>query len=114
MLHSAMDSVLIVIDLQKKLMPAIRDFHTVVAACVRLAKIARILGVPVIGTEQSASSLGENVDDIKRLCERTVAKENFDGCVDGLIDTLPKGRNNIIVAGCEAHVCVLQTVSGLL
>lgn len=114
MLHSVMDSTVVVVDLQKRLLPAIHDFQTVLEACVRLAKVAQILGVPVIGTEQTPSALGENIDDIKHLCEQTIGKDSFDGCIDGLIGTLPSGRHNIIVVGCEAHVCVLQTVAGLL
>lgn len=114
MLHNAAESVLVLVDFQGRLMPAIHEGDRVAKEAVRLGNIARVLDVPVIGTEQSPGSLGGNIDDIKRLCDRTLAKDYFDGCRDGLLDLLPEGRKNVVVAGCEAHVCVLQTVAGLL
>lgn len=114
MLHNADESVLVLVDFQARLMPAIHDGDRVARKAVRLASIARVLGVPVIGTEQSPGSLGGNLDAVKRLCDQTLAKDYFDGCRDGLLGMLPEGRKNVVVAGCEAHVCVLQTVAGLL
>ncbi|MDF3836239.1 isochorismatase family protein [Cupriavidus basilensis] len=114
MLHNAAESTLVLVDFQARLMPAIHDGDRVVKEAIRLANIARVLGVPIVGTEQSPGSLGENLDEIKRLCDRTVAKDHFDACRDGLPDALPAGRKHVVVAGCEAHVCVLQTVAGLL
>ncbi|WP_321962268.1 isochorismatase family protein [Paraburkholderia sp. J7] len=114
MLHSHSESIVVLIDLQTRLMPAIHESASVVAQAVRLGRIARELDVPVIGTEQNSDSLGENAKEIKNLCTMTVAKHHFDATADGLINALPKGRTRIIVAGCEAHVCVLQTAIGLL
>ena len=108
------DSVLLLVDLQTKLMPAIHDGAKVIAQAVRLATIAKLLEVPVVGTEQNPSGLGENVEEIKRLCDVTIAKTHFDGCRDGLREALPEGRRTIVVAGCEAHVCMMQTALGLL
>ncbi|MGT2432356.1 isochorismatase family protein [Cupriavidus basilensis] len=108
MLHNAAESVLVLVDLQARLMPAIHESDRVVTEAVRLANIARVLGVPVIGTEQSPGSLGGNLGEIRRLCDQTVAKDHFDGCRDGLLDALPAGRKHVVVAGCEAHVCVFQ------
>ncbi|EDT40016.1 isochorismatase hydrolase [Burkholderia ambifaria MEX-5] len=114
MLHVPDDSVLVLVDFQTRLMPAIHDGAPVVAQAVRLGRIARIFEVPVIGTEQSPLRLGESVSEIKGLCSDTVAKDHFDACADGLADALPAERDSVIVAGCEAHVCVLQTALGLL
>ncbi|WP_420995423.1 isochorismatase family protein [Cupriavidus sp. 30B13] len=114
MLLNAEDSVLVLVDLQARLMPAIHEGERVVRESVRLASIAALLGVPVIGTEQSPASLGENLADVRKLCGLTLAKDHFDGCEDGLAEALPAGRKTVAIAGCEAHVCVLQTAMGLL
>jgi hypothetical protein len=84
-----------------------------------LAKAARLLGVRVIGTEQNPAGLGPNVDEVRRLCDVTMAKTHFDACDDGLLALLAAGRPHgdpadVGVAGCEAHVCLLQTGLGLL
>lgn len=114
MLHVSDDSVVVLVDFQTRLMPVIHDGVAVVTQAVRLARIAQILEVPVMGTEQSPVQLGRNVPEIKELCSNTVVKDHFDACAEGLVDALPAGRNSVIVAGCEAHVCVLQTAFGLL
>ncbi|MBB2927655.1 isochorismatase family protein [Paraburkholderia silvatlantica] len=114
MLHSLSESIVVLIDLQTGLVPAIRDGESIVAQAVRLGRIARDLDVPVIGTEQNPGALGENAKEIKDLCSITVAKHHFDATADGLFEALPRGRTRAIVAGCEAHVCVLQTAVGLL
>jgi len=108
------NSVVVLVDLQTKLMPAIHDGEKVVAQAVRLATIAKLLDIPVVGTEQNPAGLGQNVDEVKRLCDVTIAKTHFDGCLDGLLDALPQGRRTVVVAGCEAHVCMMQTALGLL
>lgn len=114
MLHSHSESIVVLIDIQDRLMPAIQDGAFVTAQAVRLGRIGRALDVPVIGTEQNPAALGESAKEIKDLCSRTVAKHHFDATADGLIEALPQERTRIIVAGCEAHVCVLQTAAGLL
>ena len=70
--------------------------------------------MPVLGTEQNRQGLGPNVEEIAALCERTLHKTHFGACSDGLQDMLPAGRKQIVVTGCEAHVCMLQTAIGLL
>lgn len=114
MLLEASQSVLVLIDLQRKLMPAIHGGDEVVKRCVRIADIAALLGVPVIGTEQNPEGLGQNVDEVRQVCARTIVKTHFDACVDGLLEALPPQRGSVVVAGCEAHVCMLQTAMGLL
>lgn len=114
MLITADKSVLVLVDLQERLIPAIHQADAVIAECLRLANVARLLGVPVIGTEQTPAKLGANLEEIRRLCDRTVCKTHFDACADGLLEVLPPERRSIVVAGCEAHVCMLQTALGLL
>jgi len=114
MLIDAEKSTLVLVDFQSRLMSAIYQGNTVTAQAVRLGRIAKLLNVPVIGTEQSPAKLGGNEDAVKQLCDKTVGKIHFNACIGGLLDALPQERRQIIVAGCEAHICVLQTALGLL
>ena len=109
------ESTLLIIDPQVRLMPAIQDGGNVVRRCVQLATAARELGVHVIGTEQNPDGLGPLVAEIAALCDTTLAKFHFSAAAEeGFLRRLPAGRDSLVVAGCEAHVCVLQTVVGLL
>jgi len=106
---------LLVIDTQVRLMPAIKDGESVVRRCVQLATAARELGVHVIGTEENPGGLGPLVAEIASLCDTTLAKFHFSAAAEeGFLRRIPAGRDTIVVAGCEAHVCVLQTVAGLI
>ncbi len=110
-------SALVLVDYQARLMPVIHDAEKVVANAVLLARAARALGIPVIGTEQNPPGLGPNLEQIKSECDHTVAKTHFDACADGLLEVLEKAKENcaqVVVAGCETHVCMLQTALGLL
>lgn len=107
-------STLVLIDLQERLMPAIEHGDTVLKQCIRMARIAELLSVPILGTEQSPQSIGNNVPDIIKFCQSTVIKEHFSACQDNLITALPKDRQQIVIAGCETHVCVMQTALDLL
>ncbi|CAM3731119.1 isochorismatase family protein [Polynucleobacter arcticus] len=107
-------SVLILIDLQGRLMPAIEHGEEVLNQCIRTAKIAQLLDIPIIGTEQSPSSLGSNIEAIQSLCSKTMSKEYFNACADGLIEELPQNRRQCILMGCETHVCLMQTALKLI
>ncbi len=112
---TAADCTLLIVDPQTRLMPAIHDGENVVRRCVQLATAARELGIHVIGTEENPDGLGPLVDEIGRLCDTVLAKFHFSAVAEeGFMRRLPAGRNTIVVAGCEAHVCVLQTALGLL
>ena len=113
MLLDAADSVLVLVDYQSRLMPAIDDGAEVVRNAVRLVQAAQLIGVPVIGTEQNPTRLGPLPVELRERCGRVVVKTHFDACADGLLDALPADRGSLVVAGCEAHVCLLQTALGL-
>lgn len=138
MLLQAEESQLLIVDLQERLMSAMPERESILINAKRLAQAARWLQVPVIGTEQVPHKLGPNVADIRDLCQQTLNKEHFSGVPDGLLDllmpapkapggnarSLPKHlqkavpsspkREQIVISGCEAHVCVLQTALDLL
>lgn len=114
MLIKSEQSTLLLIDVQEKLMPAISHGQDVVNQCVTLATIAGLLDVPVLATEQLPEKLGSNVEAVKELCHHTLAKHHFDACPDGLVEHLPEGRQHIVIAGCETHVCMMQTALSLI
>jgi len=114
-LLTAETAVVLLIDLQERLMPAIYDGETVVARAVLLAEAARLLDVPVRATEQYPAGLGPTVPPLAAYPQAVLAKTTFSAVADpGFSALLPAGVSEIVVAGCEAHVCVLQTVLGLL
>ena len=137
MLLDASQSQLVLVDYQARLMPSIFEADAVAKNAVRLGKIAKLMQVPVWGTEENPSKLGENLPDIRALCQRTLAKMHFSAAEEGLGEWLrvpakaPQGnarslpkhlqkpaaaeeRNMIVMAGCEAHVCLMQTALDLL
>ncbi len=107
----------VLVDFQQRLLPAIHQGMEVVAEAARLADCARTLGVRVVGTEQNPEGLGTNAEAIRERCVHTLPKTNFDACEDGLADALRvAGRpapTDAVVAGCETHVCLMQTAHGL-
>ena len=106
---------LLVIDLQQRLMPAIDGASDVLANAGRLIEAARKLGVPAVVTEQNPKGLGPTVPELAVEGMPRLAKMEFDAArANGFFELLSTDRPDILVAGCEAHVCVLQTVLGLL
>ena len=106
-------SMLLVIDFQVRLMPFIDHGPAAIANSRRLLDAASLLDVPVLLTAQNPQGLGPTVPDLAQP-NRTVQKMTFDAVrAPGFLDSVANERA-IVVAGCEAHVCVLQTVLGLL
>jgi nicotinamidase-related amidase len=110
----ARNSLLLLIDFQSKLMPAIDQSGAVVENARRLAVAAGLLEVPMLFTEQNAAKLGATVPELAPDPSLVVAKMSFDATrAPGLVERLGEGRS-IVLAGCEAHVCILQTALGLI
>lgn len=107
-------STLLVIDFQARLMPAIAAGDAVLRNAARLVTAARKLAVPLLFTEQNPRGLGATVPDLAPLPHELAQKMCFDALrAPGIAGRLGADRT-VVVAGCEAHVCVLQTVLGLL
>lgn len=110
-------SSLLLVDYQARMMPAIDGADDVAGRALLLARAATLLGVPVLATEQNPDRLGSSAEALARWCGHTLAKTHFDACEDGLLaalDAMAPGRGQVVIAGCEAHVCMMQTALGLL
>ena len=141
MLLDVEESQLVLVDFQIRLMPAISDGPAVLANAVRLAKLATLLSVPAFVTEQNPSRLGGSAHELQQALEqvgaRVLSKMQFSAVEEGLGEwlrppskpvqgnarSLPKHlqktstgseRGTIVLAGCEAHVCLLQTALDLI
>ena len=79
MLLEATDSQLALIDYQPRLMAALFEGDAALANAVRLAKLARLLGVPVWATEQCPAKLGGSAPELAGLLDRAVPKTAFGG-----------------------------------
>jgi len=108
-------SALLLVDFQARLMPAIEDGAAALANARRLIDAARIIDIPLLATEQNAKGLGPTSAELLDGVDVPVFhKTSFDACrMPGFLDRLPD-RPDLVVAGCETHVCVLQTALGLI
>ncbi|MGH8728825.1 MAG: hydrolase [Burkholderiales bacterium] len=116
MLIAAERSRLLIVDVQEKLVPTIHESARVIANCEWLAKLANRLDVPVIASEQYTKGLGPTVPQLKTLLDDDGIghKVHFSCVAADCLKNLPgAGRDQTIVAGIEAHVCVLQTAFDL-
>lgn len=105
---------LLLIDLQERLVPAIHDGEAMVARAQRLAEAALLLDVPVRATEQYPKGLGHTVAPLAGYPQAVLPKTSFSASGDpGFPALLPDGPDEVVIAGCEAHVCVLQTALDL-
>lgn len=106
---------LVVVDLQEAFRPAIEGFERVVARSVRMVRGAIALGLPIVVTEQYPKGLGETVPELLEvLPEGTprLAKTVFSSArAEGFHLA---GRDQVVVVGIEAHVCVQGTTLDLL
>ncbi|MES2947571.1 MAG: isochorismatase family protein [Pseudomonadota bacterium] len=141
MLLEIEESQLVLVDYQVRLMPALLDGPAVLANAVRLARLAALLQVPTFATEQNPSGLGASVPELAEALQqagaRVLSKMQFSAVEEGLGEwlrpepkpvqgnarSLPKHlqkaaagkeRGTIVLAGCEAHVCLLQTALDLM
>lgn len=114
----ANDAVLVVIDVQERLLPAMGDRGLLVDSLQRLIKGMSVLEVPVILTEQYPKGLGHTVPEIAALLPgiAPLPKLSFDCCADaGFKRELERlGRKQAVVCGIECHICVYQTTCSLL
>ena len=106
---------LVVVDVQEAFRPAVLGFDEVAANVAVLVRGARVLGLPVLVTEQYPQGLGrtvpevaghlDGIEPIEKVCFSAAQAEGFAGALD---------RDQVLLCGIEAHVCVNQTAEDLL
>jgi nicotinamidase-related amidase len=112
-------AVLVLIDLQEGYRHVLFGWQQVVAACATLVRGAGVLQVPLLVTEQYPRGLGRTADEAARWFPaglHPIDKLTLSCCgeADFMARLEATGRSQVVVAGIEAHACVVQTVHDLL
>jgi nicotinamidase-related amidase len=115
-LMSAADTVLVVVDVQEKLMPLVSGAARIVWNLRRLLDGAEAVGLGVLATEQYPQGLGPTVPELAGRLGTIPSKMSFScgGCEPFAHSLAASGASKVMVSGIEAHVCVQQTVLDLL
>lgn len=111
-------TVLIVVDVQARLVPSMHQLETLIDNQTRLIKGMAVLEVPMICTEQNPKGLGATVPEIAALLQGVeVISKNCFSCSDNpdfMQRLADLGRKKVLLAGIETHICVYQTALGLI
>lgn len=112
------DAVLVLIDFQERLMPAIKGVAELEATVIKLVKGAKVLGLPILVTQQYTRGLGPTVTPIaeaigsffpiEKLTFSAMRTQEFKEALE------QTGKKTVIICGIESHICVQQTTLDLL
>lgn len=114
---TAHNCVVLLVDLQQKLLPAMHNQAALLAASVRLAAGATLLGVLVVVTEQYPRGLGATAPEVLAALPQpeVFVKTRFSAAIEAVLASLRRrGASRVILAGIETHVCIQQTALDLL
>jgi len=108
------EAVLVVVDVQERFMPVLFEPQRLVSACQLLIGGAKILGLPVLVTEQLPEKLGPTVTELREVLGsdyRPIVKAEFSAFANESFRRAfaATGRTQLILCGIEAHVCIRQT-----
>lgn len=112
-------AMLLVIDMQEKIMQLIPDQQRIIAAACKLIRGLKVFRLPVIATEQYPRGIGSTVDPLRAClagCNvQTLEKPTFSGWAEPRIRSAitDLDRQQIVVVGIESHICVQQTALDL-
>lgn len=113
MLLNKEDSILLLVDMQEKLVPAVLNNDSLIARCEWLLKLAKQMGVPILVSEQYPQGLGATLNQFQSYftSQECIEKVHFSCMSDPLYNKSLKhyAKNQLVLIGIEAHVCVLQT-----
>ncbi|MFA0740685.1 MAG: hypothetical protein DFNUSKGM_000792 [Candidatus Fervidibacter sacchari] len=108
------EAVLVVVDVQERFMPVLFEPQRLISACQLLIGGAKILGLPVLVTEQLPEKLGPTVTELREVLGsdyRPIVKAEFSAFANESFRRTfaATGRTQLILCGIEAHVCIRQT-----
>ncbi len=111
------NTVLIVVDVQDGLAHAMYNKEVLFENLQKLIKGSKILGIPILWTEQNPKGLGPTIPEVANLLSdiRPISKLSFSGCGnERFMEALRAlNRDQVLLAGIEAHVCIYQTAVDL-
>lgn len=119
MLLNAREGLLVVVDMQTRLVPVLADPDSLTARVQFLLRAAGQLSVPVVASEQYPKGLGHTVPEVAEYLPEgaVVEKMTFSAMREPAfreaVESHGAGRKQAIVCGAETHVCVLQTAAEL-
>ncbi len=109
---------LLVVDIQGKLARLVEESDTLITNTARLVQGARVLGLPVVWLEQNPDKLGATVPELQSLQagDLVLPKYSFGALGEPTVATAlaESGVEHWLVCGIETHICVYQSVLGLL
>lgn len=111
------ESLLLVIDIQERLVPVMDYKDQVIKNTEILAKAAKEMDIPIVVTEQYPKGLGKTVPELNEVLSdaQLFEKNVFTAYTEEVKEAIEKsGKKKIIITGMETHVCVFQTVRDLI
>lgn len=111
--------VLLVVDIQEKLLPPIFEKERLLRNAHLLIRLATLLKIPIVSTTQYARGLGPTVPEIQALLEKPSIDKQAFSCFGSdafcsAVKAIPGQQNTVLLCGMEAHICVMQTALAAL
>ena len=112
------DSLVLIIDIQEKLVKALEK-DSIINSANKIVQAANLLSIPIIVTEQYPKGLGSTVNPIKENLKsdtQIIEKTHFNALLeDGFLEKIKSyGKKQIVIMGIETHICVYQTACALV
>ncbi len=109
------NSLLLVIDVQEKLMPVIHQQEKVIKNINILIKGTHALGVPILISEQYPKGLGNTIKEIDLPKDQIIVEKTTFSCMaTPQLKEKIESKKHIILVGVESHICVLKTAQELV
>jgi nicotinamidase-related amidase len=112
------NTILVLVDVQEKLAAAMHQKDSLLENTVKMVKGAKVLGLPIVWTEQNPRGLGQTLPEVRELLtdSEAVTKLSFSCCGEpGFMERVEQlDRKQVVIGGIESHVCVYQTVVDLI